>query len=171
MCTPHATPDDSAKPMIRHARHVTAALLALLAPAALAGPATQVSTQLSGLHITHYKEDSPIRTVLHATNHEAYSVICDAEMRTNIEENKVKLNEIRIPPGKTAPFVFRYTRGVTKLNIYLICVPTEEKALVEQEGKVEGSDSEQATDRIVIKKLPKTEETTKTVPVEDLGKF
>jgi len=171
LCDTRNDTEDSAKTMNRYYCTAIGSLLTMLATAVIAGPVAEISSQLSGLHITYHKEDSAVRTILYATNHEAYAVICDSEMRTNIEQNKKKQNEIRIAAGETAPFMFYYSRGVTKLNIYLICVPTEEKAIVEAEGKVDGSASEQATDRIVVKKRKKPEETVKTVPVEDLGQF
>ncbi len=145
--------------------------LGLTASITEARPATDVSPQLAGLHVSYHLDGNSVRTNLYTTNHEAYAVICDAEMSTNMDE-KQKLAEIRIPAGKTLPFHFTYGRSITKIRIRLMCVPSEEKAIVEEQGKVDGNTSEQSTDRIVTKKLEKPAgDTSKTIPVENLDQF
>lgn len=145
--------------------------LLLVTSLAIADPLTEISTQLRGLHVTYDANGNAVRTHLYATNHEAYAVICDAEMKDNRDE-KQKLTETRIQAGQTALFTFTHAKSITKIHVFLMCIPTEEKAVVEAKGKVEGATSEQADDRIVIKKLEKkADEPPKPVPVEDLGSF
>jgi hypothetical protein len=148
------------------------ASLLLLSPAIQANPSVDVSTQLQGLYVTYQTETKSVRTLLYATNHEAYAVICDAEMKTNRDE-KQKLVETRIESGTTITFTFNYIRSITGIHLSLMCVPTEEKAIVEAKGKAEGSNSEQSNDRIIIRKLAPPKEDTRPViiPVEDLSHF
>ena len=146
--------------------------LTLLSLGVQASPSVDVSTQLQGLYVTYQTEAKPIRAILYATNHEAYAVICDAEMKTNRDE-KQKLVETRIAAGTTVPFTFHYIRSITGIHLSLMCIPSEEKAIVEEKGKVEGSNSEQTNDRVITRKLAPPKEDTRpiVIPVEDLSHF
>jgi hypothetical protein len=137
----------------------------------LAAPNTSVSAQLHGEHITWDHTGSSVKTKLNVTNHEAYSVICDAEMKTSYDE-KIKKEEVTIPPGKTTTFPFRHNKSVTKLQLFLICqADAAEKAKVKETGRIEGSGSEQTTDNIVTRKLEQEAPKEVKVPVEELGQF
>ena len=152
--------------------HALSLICLLLMPIILrADPNISISPQLHGQHVTWHSEIAAVKATLYLTNHEPYAVICDGEMKTNKDE-KQRLEETRIPAGKTIPLVFRYTRSITGVHIMLVCVPSEEeKALVDKEGKLEGSNMEKTSDRIITRKLEQEKKAPVSVPVEDLNRF
>jgi hypothetical protein len=84
------------------------------------GPQYQVQTQLRGLAVNYNVENNNIETILYATNHEKFPVVCDASMNTNRQE-KSKGKDTLIAPQKTGAFSFRHGKSITKVQLFLVC--------------------------------------------------
>ncbi len=100
------------------------ALLALCLPVHAEGPEHRVFSQVNGLSVSHDVESNPLRSVLYATNHEDFPVLCDAEMKTDKQE-KQKVQQAVIDAHKTKGYAFKHRQSVQKIQLYLICVRAE----------------------------------------------
>jgi hypothetical protein len=102
--------------------------------ACVGAPAAQIFTQVNALDVAYDSESTELRTTLYATNHERFAVICDAEMKTNLQE-KLRKTEIRIEPGKTAGFPFSHRRSVKDISLYLMCQAAESQPAAPNDDK------------------------------------
>ncbi len=84
------------------------------------GPNYQVFPQLKALAVSYHVDTNKRQTVLYATNHEKFAIICDAEMITNKQE-KSKGQETLMAPEKTIVFSFSHGSFVTDVRLYLMC--------------------------------------------------
>ena len=105
--------------------HALIALLLFSATAHAKGPEHTVFPQLSALSVSYAVESNEIRSIVYATNHEEFAVICDAEMKTDKQESQ-RQKETRVEAGKTIGLTFKYRPAVTKIQLYLMCEPAPE---------------------------------------------
>jgi hypothetical protein len=91
------------------------------------GPNYQVFPQLKTLAVSYHVESNKRQTVIYATNHEKFAIICDSEMITNKQE-KSKGQEKLMAPEKTAVFSFPHGSSITDVRLYLMCEASNSSA-------------------------------------------
>ncbi|HSC76211.1 MAG TPA: hypothetical protein VLB90_08250 [Pseudomonadales bacterium] len=89
------------------------------------GPNYEVFPQLKSLRVNYQVESRKKQMVLYATNHEKFTILCDAAAITNKQE-KTKGRETRVAPGQTITFPFTHGSYVTDVRLYLMCEATKE---------------------------------------------
>jgi hypothetical protein len=99
-------------------------LLASLAAQA-EGPSHEVFPQLNALAVNYHIESNEIRSILYATNHEEFDILCDATLSTDKQE-KLKGTETVIHAHTTGAFTFKHRISVERVKIYLVCEATQE---------------------------------------------
>lgn len=110
--------------MLRHILPLISGLL-VMATSQAESPSYQVLPQLGALAVNYHVETSGNRTVLYATNHESFKVICDAFMSTDKQE-KNRGQEKAADPQQTISFAFRHRMAVDAVKLYLVCKPVEQ---------------------------------------------
>ena len=130
------------------------------------GPNYQVFPQLKTLAVSYHVETNKRKTVIYATNHEKFAIICDTEMTTNKQE-KSKGQEKLMAPEKTAVFSFSHGSSITDVRLYLMCEASNSPASDTPDTSVSASKIEQP---IAIEK-PSHPEKPITIIEEDLEKM
>ena len=130
------------------------------------GPNYQVFPQLKTLTVSYHVDTNKRQTVIYATNHEKFSITCDAEMTTNNLE-KTKRHETLVAPKKTVAFSFPHRSSITHVKIYLMCETSNNSAPNPSEESVSANDIEKTT---IINK-PETLEKPIVIIEEDLEKI
>lgn len=123
------------------------------------GPNYQVFPQLNALAVNYHVETRKKQTVIYATNHEKFPIICDAMMNTNKQE-KSKGRDTLVEPTKTVVFYFPHGSAITDIRIYLMCESRKDAAITEPANNTESVDDTKPTNE-------------KSAPVleEDLSNF
>lgn len=136
------------------------------------GPNYQVFPQLKTLAVSYHVETNKRKTVIYATNHEKFAIICDAEMITNKQE-KSKDQEKLMAPEKTVVFSFSHGSSITDVRLYLMCEASNSSASDIQGKSVSASKIEQpiATEKPVAPEKPVTPEKPIVIIEEDLEKI
>lgn len=105
---------------------VIASILTVCTSALAKSPTHTVFSQTNALAISYAIESNEIRSILSATNHEEFAVVCNASMKSDNHEILDKQKDNRIAAGKTFGFVFKYRPSIKKIEIFLTCEPAAE---------------------------------------------
>jgi len=136
------------------------------------GPNYQVFPQLKTLAVSYHVETNKRKTVIYATNHEKFAIICDAEMTTNKQE-KSKGQEKLMGPEKTVIFSFSHGYSITDVRLYLMCEASNSSASDTSAKSVSASDIEKSTinEKTVLTEKSEAPEKQIIIIEEDLGKM
>lgn len=122
--------------MLRHLLAIAIGSLASWAWAEI--PKYTVLTQLEGANITYQVEVKEVRADIYLTNRGDTSARCTVQGEDNYQK-KMRTPEHIIHPTQTQPFMLRYTISVNRLQVGILCEPTdtppEYKALYEQQQR------------------------------------
>jgi len=130
------------------------------------GPNYQVFPQLKNLAVSYHVDTKKRQTVIYATNHEKFAIICDAEMTTNKQE-KTKGHETLMAPEKTTVFSFPHRASITDVRLYLMCEASNSSASDTSVKSVSASNIEQP----IATEKPLTSEKPIIIIEEDLEKM
>lgn len=118
-------------------RHLFAIALGSIAVSAWADtPKYNVSTQFDGANIAYQVDVREVRADIYLTNRGDTSARCTVQGEDNYQK-KLRAPELLVHPTQTQPFNLRYTMSVERLQIIILCEPTdtppEYKALYEKQ--------------------------------------